>query len=187
MQQVGGPPAAMRGAATGRSGREMRTWLITAPPFCARPAMSRIIGILPSTCAAMPRMAPMVRTPVPADPGQRKVPRPVDLRQHGFRQRSDIRETRRRRPCAGWRRYGHEGRAEALEAGIVLVAGRLVDAPLAAEVGLQRLDGDAVRLNRTVAAALADLRVDPEAQVGVRHRPACGGGVFRRRRSARRR
>src|SRR6202007_887155 len=56
--------------------------------------------------------------------------------------------------------HGDEGRAEAVEAGIVLVAARLVDRPLAAELGLQRLDRDAVRGSAAVAAAFADQRVD---------------------------
>ena len=51
---------------------------------------------------------------------------------------------------------GDEGRAEALDAGIILVAGRLVDGALAAEFGFQRLDRNAVRLHRAIAAALAD-------------------------------
>ena len=61
-----------------------------------------------------------------------------------------------------------EGRAEALHAGKVLVAVRLVDLALAAEFGLQRLDRDAVRLHATIAAALADQLVDDHALVGVR-------------------
>ena len=35
---------------------------------------------------------------------------------------------------------GHKARAEALQAGVVLVAGRLVDFPFAAELGLERFD-----------------------------------------------
>ena len=47
---------------------DSRTWLITAPPFCASPDMSRIMLALPSICAAMPSSAPMVKTPVPPTP-----------------------------------------------------------------------------------------------------------------------
>src|SRR3546814_2010874 len=36
--------------------------------------------------------------------------------------------------------HGHEARAEAVQAGKILVAGRLVDDPLAAQLGLDRLD-----------------------------------------------
>ncbi len=45
-----------------------RMWLATAPPFCARPAMSMMPTPLPSRCAAMPRIAPMVTMPVPPMP-----------------------------------------------------------------------------------------------------------------------
>ena len=46
----------------------MRTWLVTGPPFWARPAMSITAAALPSRCAAMARSAPMVTTPVPPTP-----------------------------------------------------------------------------------------------------------------------
>ena len=55
---------------------------------------------------------------------------------------------------------GHEGGAVALDAGVVQVAGRLVNLGLAAVLGLQRRDGQAIRLRRAVAATLADGRVD---------------------------
>ena len=58
-------------------------------------------------------------------------------------------------------------RAEALEAGIILVAARLVDRALAAELGFQRLDRDAVRLHAAIAAAFADQLVDDDALVGI--------------------
>ena len=61
-----------------------------------------------------------------------------------------------------------EARAEALEAGIVLVAGRLVDLALAPELGLDRHDRDAVGGDPAVAAALAHHLVDhhPARRVG---------------------
>ena len=62
---------------------------------------------------------------------------------------------------------GDEARAETLEAGIVLVAGRLIDLPLAAEGRLDRRDGDAVRLDAAIAAAFADELVDEDALVGI--------------------
>ncbi len=68
--------------------------------------------------------------------------------------------------------HRHEGRAEAVDAGKILVAARLVDAPLAAELGLDRLDRDAVRLHAAVAAALADQFVDDHALVGIGERAA---------------
>src|SRR5690606_31306919 len=62
----------------------------------------------------------------------------------------------------------HEARAEALEAGIVLVARGLVDAALAAEHRLDRLDRHARRLHAAVAATLAHALVDehPPRRVG---------------------
>ena len=45
-----------------------RTWLITAPFFCARPVKSSTVQPLPSRCAAMPISAPTVMTPVPPMP-----------------------------------------------------------------------------------------------------------------------
>src|SRR4030095_11540609 len=44
--------------------------------------------------------------------------------------------------------HRHEARAEAVDAGVVLVAGVLVDAALAAELGLDRLHRQAVALGR---------------------------------------
>src|SRR5690606_24288523 len=56
-----------------------------------------------------------------------------------------------------------EARAEALRAGLVLVAAGLVDAALAAERGFHRQHGDAVRLHAAVAAAFAHGLVDHQA------------------------
>src|SRR5690606_33474199 len=64
--------------------------------------------------------------------------------------------------------HRHEGRAEALHAGKVLVAVGLVDPALAAELRLDRLHRDAVRLNGAVAAGLADEIVDDDALVRIR-------------------
>jgi len=41
---------------------------MTAPPFCAMPSWSSTVTPLPSMCAAVPMMAPMVTTPVPPMP-----------------------------------------------------------------------------------------------------------------------
>jgi hypothetical protein len=65
-----------------------------------------------------------------------------------------------------------EARAEALEAGVVLVAGVLVDPALASELGLDRLHRQAVRLHRAVAAAFADELVDDHALRRILHRAA---------------
>src|SRR5690606_18868225 len=58
---------------------------------------------------------------------------------------------------------GDEARAEALDAGIVLVARALVDEALAPELGLDRAHRHAVRLVTAVAAALAHQVVDDHA------------------------
>src|SRR5205085_6576502 len=59
--------------------------------------------------------------------------------------------------------HGDEARAEALEAGEILVAAGLVDRALAAELGFHGHDRQAIRLRRAIAAALADLLVDEDA------------------------
>src|SRR5205807_5372272 len=64
--------------------------------------------------------------------------------------------------------HGDEARAEALQAGVVLVARRLVDDALPAELRLERLDREAVRLDAAVAAALAHHLVDDGANRRVR-------------------
>ena len=60
-----------------------------------------------------------------------------------------------------------EAWAKSLYAGIVLVAARLIDLSLAPEWRFQRLNRDAVRLDRTVTAFFADARVDEQASVGI--------------------
>ena len=66
----------------------------------------------------------------------------------------------------------HEARAEALDAGEILVTGGLVDRPLAPELGLQRNHREAVGLHAAVAAALAHVRVDDDPPVRVLQQPA---------------
>ncbi len=63
----------------------------------------------------------------------------------------------------------HEARTEAVQAREVLVARRLVDLALGAELGFQRFDRQAVRLHRAVAAAFADRVVDEGAprRIGI--------------------
>ena len=94
--------------------------------------------------------------------------------QHGVRWSSAGRlgsgrlASRWRRPCrrhAFWPTHlgavhCHEARAEAVEAGEILVARRLVDGALGAELGLQRRDRNAVRFHAAVAAALAHGRIN---------------------------
>ena len=74
--------------------------------------------------------------------------------------------------------HGHEGRAEALHAGKVLVAARLIDGALAAPFGLQRLHRDAIRFHAAIAAALADQFVDDHALVGIGERAALAAAAF---------
>src|SRR5258708_15046126 len=59
-------------------------------------------------------------------------------------------------------------RTKSLDAGIVLVAVRLVDLPLAAEFGVERLHRNAIRGLRAVAAAFADEVVDEDALRRIR-------------------
>src|SRR5690606_6950652 len=60
-----------------------------------------------------------------------------------------------------------EARTETLEAGEIFVAVRLIDLPLAAPLRVERGDGDAVRLRRAIAAALAHQIVDEDALVRI--------------------
>src|SRR5690606_39976854 len=59
--------------------------------------------------------------------------------------------------------HGDEARTEALDAGVVLVAGVLVDLALASQLGLQRQHRQAVGFLATVAATLAHGGVDEHA------------------------
>src|SRR6185312_15554716 len=77
--------------------------------------------------------------------------------------------------------HGDKTRAKALDAGKVLVAVRLIDPPLATELGLQRLHRDAVGNGRTVAAAFADPLVDEDALVRIRIEPALAAPALLRR------
>ena len=63
--------------------------------------------------------------------------------------------------------HGHERRAETVDAGIVLVAARLIDGALAAPFGHQRLHRHAIRFHAAVAAAFADQIVDDHALIRV--------------------
>src|SRR5207248_5263468 len=62
---------------------------------------------------------------------------------------------------------GDEARAESLQAGIILVARGLVDGALATELGLERLDREAIRLHAAIAAAFTDHLVDDHAPGGI--------------------
>ena len=89
-----------------------------------------------------------------------------------FGQIADIAEIGRRAAAQLAAVDGDEGRAKALQAGIILVAGRLIDGALAPHFGLQRLDRDAVRLHRTIAAAFADRGIDQDAALRILQRAA---------------
>ena len=58
----------------------IRMWIVTAPPFCASPAMSMMPTPSPSRCAAMPSTAPTVTTPVPPTPVMRMPMRAFERR-----------------------------------------------------------------------------------------------------------
>ena len=60
-----------------------------------------------------------------------------------------------------------EGGTEAVETGEILVAARLVDAPLATELRFHRLHRHTVRLHPAIAAAFANELVDEDALVGI--------------------
>ena len=148
-----GPPRRCRSPApaapTGGHARRPISWVgaifrceSTAPPFWASPIMSSAAMPLPSRCAAMPSRAATVHAGA-ADAGDDDAVGSVQRRQLGLGRTGNGSACAEARPCATGRLDGHEAGAEALEAGEVLVAGRLVD-PAPAELGLLRLDGDAV-------------------------------------------
>ncbi len=100
---------------------------------------------------------------------------PIQRRQRRLGQaldRRDRRGCRRPRPARRHALDRDEARAEALQAGIVLVAARLVDLALAAERRFERQDRDTVRDLAAIAAALADLRVDHHPRRRIVHQPA---------------
>ncbi len=87
-----------------------------------------------------------------------------------FGQIADIAETGRRAAAQLAAVHGDKGWAKALQAGIILVAARLVDGALAPEFGFQRLHRDAVRLHRAIAAAFADRGIDDHAALRILQR-----------------
>ncbi len=108
-----------------------------------------------------------------ADTAHRNVVGPVERLQRGRRRQfADGAEIDRGLLAQLAAVDGDERRAEALDAGEVLVAARLVDRPLAAERGFQGLDRDAVRLHRAVAAAFADRGIDDDALRRIHQRAA---------------
>lgn len=114
-----------------------------------------------------------------ADAGDQDIPR---LRQVGrhlrHRQRGEI-----DRGLAGFllesaADHRDEARAEALHAGVVLVAAGLVDLALAAVFGCQWRQRDTERLLATIAAAFADQRIDEQALVRIDHLAALAAAAL---------
>ena len=129
----------------------------------------------------MPRMAPIVTTPVPPTPSMiEDQPSLSSEKLHRFRHA--VERLGLSGDALGLADLGavhrHEGRAEAVDAGEILVAARLVDSALAAELGLDRLDRDAVRLHAAIAAAFADEFVDDDALVGIGERAALAAAAL---------
>ncbi len=121
-----------------------------------------------------------------ADAGDEDAPRPVECGHRGLRHGREGHLVEIKRGAAGALHefatfHRDEARAEALEAGHVLVAARLVDAALAAELGLDRLHGHAVGLDTAIAAALADELVDDDAALGVREFALAAAAALLRR------
>ena len=145
------------------------TWLQVAPPFCARPPASCVTTPLPSMCAAMPSSWPMVMTPVPPTPPTtmpQALSRPAAASGSGSGGSAD------RSPRCSFFGFFSCPPSTVTKLGqkpltqrVVQVAGALVDAPLAAELGFHRLDRQAVALHRAVAAAFAHQLVDDHALV----------------------
>ena len=74
--------------------------------------------------------------------------------------------------------HGDKRGAETFQTGVVLVAARLINGPLAAPFSLQRLHRYAIRLHAAVAAALADQIVDDDPLVRVGERTALAATAF---------
>src|SRR3979409_1874374 len=130
----------------------IRIWLCTAPPFWARPAMSLPPPPLFSESRSQADDRADRHDAGAADAGHDDAVGLADRRQFGLGQRRHIgrraHATSLLEPCALDR---HERGAEALQAGEILVAARLVDGALAAELGLERLHRTAIRLPPAIA------------------------------------
>src|SRR3984957_2698549 len=100
-----------------------------------------------------------------ADAGDENAVRPLQRRRFRLRQigKQAVVGREPAELARGGAAHGDKAWAKTLEAGKVLVAVRLIDAPLAAERGLDRQHGNAVRFVRAIAATLADRVVDEDA------------------------
>ena len=74
--------------------------------------------------------------------------------------------------------HGDEARAEAFDAGIILVAVRLVDLALAAELSVERLHRDTIGGLGAVAAAFADQIIDKDALGRIGIEPALAAAAL---------
>src|SRR6185503_18569512 len=73
---------------------------------------------------------------------------------------------------------GYKARTEAVDAGGILVAARLVDPALTAEFGFDGNDRDAVGFASAIAASLAHQFVDEDALAGIRHLAALAAATL---------
>ena len=125
---------------------------------------------LPSRCAAMPRMAPTVTTPVPPTPSMIAGPALAPEREtagsgtpsSGSALPAMPSAFRILAPCT----VTKDGQKPLTQEKSLLQLDWSMRA-LAAEFGLDRLDRDAVRLHAAIAAAFADQFVDEDALVGI--------------------
>src|SRR5690606_40585027 len=109
-----------------------------------------------------------------AHAGDEQVVGPAPIRRPGRGQARDERVEavaveRRVAPPRAAAVDGDEARTESVGAAVVLVAGRLVDAPLSSRRRVDRHDRQAVRLRAAVAAGFADRLVDEDAprRIGI--------------------
>src|SRR5580704_2635747 len=100
-----------------------------------------------------------------ADAGDEDAIGPIERRCFRLGQSGKHAVVRRKAAKLAWggAANGDKARAKALEAGKILVAVRLIDAALAAELGLDRQHRNAVRFVRAIAAAFAHGVVDEDA------------------------
>ena len=146
----------------------------TGPPFCASPVWSSPRTRRPSARAAVPRICDAVTTPGPTH--TEKAHRPTGGGGHDDGgevpgpQGIGTGAVETNGGSAGPGQHGNEGGAVAVDAGVVLVARRLMDVCLRAELGLHGLDRQAVGLDAAVAAGLADPLVHEDPLGRVRQR-----------------
>ena len=180
-------PAGMRMPCNRSAVAAMRTCDNTAPYFCARPGLIELLNRFAFEMRREAEQAARRHDAGAADAGDQHVVHAVERRLPRLGQARQRRRRERPRRVALRALQRHEARAKAVQAAEVLVARRLVDAPLAPEFRLERHHRQAVRLHVAVAAALADELVDHDAPVRRRHEcRACVCDAAPPRRSGRR-